>query len=227
MFDWSAAFWLAITLGGYVLSRMIYKRVKWYVLAPIVFVPAILYLIAIPAGTRYGEYSHYTSWLIGLLGPATVAFAVPIWQQRRLLVRYWQALLAGIAVGSFISIFSSWALARLLALDAPVTLSLLPRSITTPFAMPMSKDLGGVPELTAAFVLVTGVFGAIVGSVLLRFLPLRSALARGAMFGVGAHGAGTSRAYEVGIEEGTVAGLTMVLTGLLNLLGAQLLIWIL
>jgi putative effector of murein hydrolase len=81
--------------------------------------------------------------------------------------------------------------------------------------------------LTAAFVLVTGVFGAVVGSLLLRFLPLRSALARGAMFGVGAHGAGTSRAYEVGIEEGTVAGLTMVLTGLFNLLGAQLLIWVL
>lgn len=227
MLDWTGVFWLLLTLGGYILSRMIYKRIKWYVLAPIVFVPTILYLIAIPTGTSYAQYSHYTGWLIGLLGPATVAFAVPIWQQRRLLVRYWRALMAGIVVGSFVSIFSSWLLAHLLALEAPVMLSLLPRSITTPFAMPMSKDLGGAPELTAAFVLVTGVFGAVVGSLLLRFLPLRSALARGAMFGVGAHGAGTSRAYEVGIEEGTVAGLTMVLTGLFNLLGAQLLIWVL
>ncbi|TWI58422.1 putative effector of murein hydrolase [Pseudomonas duriflava] len=226
MFDGAALFWLVVTLGGYVLSRMIYRRIKWYALAPIVFVPTILYLIAIPTGTSYGEYSRYTGWLITLLGPATVAFAIPIWQQRRLLVRYWRALLAGMIVGSLVSVGSSWLLAYLLSLDATITLSLLPRSITTPFAMPMSGDIGGVPELTAAFVLITGVFGSIAGSLLIRILPLRSALARGAMFGVGAHGAGTSRAYEVGIEEGTVAGLTMVLTGLLNLLGTHVLLWL-
>lgn len=101
--------------------------------------------------------------------------------------------------------------------------SLVPRSITTPFAMPLAQGLGGVPELTAVFVMITGVFGALAGSLLIRFLPLRSSLARGALFGVGAHGAGVSRAQEVGREEGTVAGLVMVLMGLLNLFAAPLL----
>ena len=121
------------------------------------------------------------------------------------------------------SIGSSWGLAHLMALDDAVSLSLLPRSITTPFAMPLAHDLGGVPELTAVFVMFTGVFGAILGGILLKWLPLRSALARGALFGVGAHGAGVSRAHEVGGEEGSVAGLVMVLTGLLNLFAAPLL----
>ena len=113
--------------------------------------------------------------------------------------------------------------AKALALDSSVTMSLVPRSITTPFAMPLAQDLGGVPELTAVFVMFTGVFGAMLGGVLLKWLPLRSALARGALFGVGAHGAGVSRAHEVGGEEGSVAGLVMVLTGLLNLFAAPLL----
>lgn len=89
--------------------------------------------------------------------------------------------------------------------------------------MPLARDLGGVPDLTAVFVVFTGVLGAMFGGVLLRWLPLRTSLARGALFAVGAHGAGVSRAQEVGREEGSVAGLVMVLTGLLNLFAAPLL----
>jgi putative effector of murein hydrolase len=151
-----------------------------------------------------------------------VAFAVPIWQQRELLARHWPALLLGMLAGSGVAIASSWGLANALALEFQVSLSLVPRSITTPFAMPVAQDLGGVPELAAVFVMLTGVFGALAGSLLIRWLPLRSALARGALFGVGAHGAGVSRAQEVGREEGTVAGLVMVLMGLLNLFAAPL-----
>ncbi|MNP18287.1 Inner membrane protein YohK [compost metagenome] len=138
------------------------------------------------------------------------------------MARHWPALLLGMLAGSGVAIASSWGLANALALESRVSLSLVPRSITTPFAMPVAQDLGGVPELAAVFVMLTGVFGALAGSLLIRWLPLRSALARGALFGVGAHGAGVSRAQEVGREEGTVAGLVMVLMGLLNLFAAPL-----
>jgi len=216
-------FWLAFTLLAYLFSRWLYRRTGRYVLSPLILVPALLLALAVPLHTAYAEYSSNTHWLILVLGPVTVAFAVPIWQQRRLLVRHWSALLLGMLAGSVASIATSFGLARALALDSSVTLSLVPRSITTPFAMPLAQDLGGVPELTAVFVMFTGVFGAMLGGVLLKWLPLRSALARGALFGVGAHGAGVSRAHEVGGEEGSVAGLVMVLTGLLNLFAAPLL----
>jgi putative effector of murein hydrolase len=216
-------FWLTFTLLAYLFSRWLYRRSGRYLLSPLILVPALLLAVAVPLHTAYAEYASNTHWLMQVLGPVTVAFAVPIWQQRRLLIRHWSALLLGMLAGSAASIGTSFGLARLLALDSAVTLSLLPRSITTPFAMPLAQDLGGVPELTAVFVMFTGVFGAMLGGVLLKWLPLRSALARGALFGVGAHGAGVSRAHEVGGEEGSVAGLVMVLTGLLNLFAAPLL----
>ncbi|MCP8633794.1 LrgB family protein [Pseudomonas mosselii] len=216
-------FWLTLTLGAYLGSRWLYRRSGRYLLSPLILVPALLLAVAVPLHTAYAEYARNTHWLMGVLGPVTVAFAVPIWQQRALLARHWPALLVGMLAGSVASIGSSWALAHLLALDDAVSLSLLPRSITTPFAMPVAQDLGGVPELTAVFVMFTGVLGAMFGGILLRWLPLRTPLARGALFGVGAHGAGVSRAQEVGREEGSVAGLVMVLTGLLNLLAAPLL----
>lgn len=221
--EWMPMFWLAFTLLAYLFSRWVYRRTGRYLLSPLILVPTLLLALAVPLHTAYAEYASNTHWLMQVLGPVTVAFAVPIWQQRRLLVRHWSALLLGMLAGSAASIATSFGLARALALDTSVTLSLVPRSITTPFAMPLAQDLGGVPELTAVFVMFTGVFGAMLGGVLLKWLPLRSALARGALFGVGAHGAGVSRAHEVGGEEGSVAGLVMVLTGLLNLFAAPLL----
>jgi putative effector of murein hydrolase len=208
--EWMPMFWLAFTLLAYLFSRWLYRRTGRYVLSPLILVPALLLALAVPLHTAYAEYSSNTHWLMLVLGPVTVAFAVPIWQQRRLLMRHWSALLLGMVAGSAASIGTSFGLARALALDSSVTLSLV-------------QDLGGVPELTAVFVMFTGVFGAMLGGVLLKWLPLRSALARGALFGVGAHGAGVSRAHEVGGEEGSVAGLVMVLTGLLNLFAAPLL----
>ncbi|MGR3894387.1 LrgB family protein [Pseudomonas sp. 1176_21] len=216
-------FWLALTLLAYLGSRWLYRRTGRYLLSPLILVPVVLLAVAVPLHTGYAEYARNTHWLMSVLGPVTVAFAVPIWQQRALLVRHWPALSLGMLVGSAASIGSSWALAHALSLDNQVSLSLLPRSITTPFAMPLAHDLGGVPELTAVFVMFTGVLGALMGGVLLKYLPLRTPLARGALFGVGAHGAGVSRAHEVGGEEGSVAGLVMVLTGIFNLFMAPLL----
>jgi putative effector of murein hydrolase len=220
-------FWLLMTVSAYITSRWLYRRTGQYLLSPLILVPTVLLAIAVPMHTAYAEYSTNTHWLMLVLGPVTVAFAIPIWQQRVLLARHWPALLIGMLAGSAASIASSFGLSKLLALDSSVAMSLVPRSITTPFAMPLAHDLGGVPELTAVFVMCTGVFGAALGGVLLKWLPLRTALARGALFGVGAHGAGVSRAREVGGEEGSVAGLVMVLTGLLNLFAAPLLVWML
>ncbi|MCP8346685.1 LrgB family protein [Pseudomonas sp. FBF18] len=220
-------FWLALTLLAYLGSRWLYRRTGRYLLSPLILVPVVLLAVAVPLHTGYAEYARNTHWLMSVLGPVTVAFAVPIWQQRALLARHWPALSLGMLVGSAASIGSSWALAHALSLDNQVSLSLLPRSITTPFAMPLAHDLGGVPELTAVFVMFTGVLGALMGGVLLKYLPLRTPLARGALFGVGAHGAGVSRAHEVGGEEGSVAGLVMVLTGIFNLFMAPLLRYLL
>ena len=223
--DWLVAsghmlFWSALTVAFYFVSKQIYRRwPKWW-LTPLAAAPAALLVAALVLHENYRDYIHNAGWLVALLGPATVAFAVPIYQQRALVRRYWPILLAGMAVGSATAMATSWGLATAFGLNDALRLSLAPRSISTPFAMQVSSEIGGIPDLTAFFVVVTGVFGAVIGEFMLARLHLRSALARGALLGVGAHGAGTAKAHQIGRVEGAIAGLVMVLVGLMNVLAA-------
>jgi putative effector of murein hydrolase len=155
-----------------------------------------------------------------LLGPATVAFAIPIYRQQDLISKHWVLLCVGVITGSLLAFASCWGLAAVFDFSPEVRASLLPRSVTTPLAMEASVRLGGIPELTAIFTAITGLFGAAIGETLLYYLPIRSSFARGALFGMGAHGAGVAKAREIGSEEGVVASLIMILAGLLNVIVA-------
>ncbi len=222
----SGLFWPLATIGLYYVSKVLYRRCPSLWLSPLVAAPTVLIAIALILHADYQDYMHDSRWLLALLGPATVAFAVPIYEQRDLIKRYWPVLLFGVTVGSATAMISAWGLASLLGLDESLRLSLMPRSISTPFAMVVSGDIGGVPNLTAVFVVITGLFGAVVGQILLRLLPLRSGMARGALYGMGAHGIGVAKAHEIGREEGSIAGLVMVLVGLANVLAAPLIAWL-
>jgi putative effector of murein hydrolase len=191
----------------------------WW-LTPLAVTPLLLMALLIGMNENYRSYFGATHWLVALLGPATVAFAIPIYQQRATIRRYWPVLLVGVVMGSSSAMLSAWGLAHLLGLNDAISLSLMPRSMSTPFAMTVSGDIGGTPDLTAIFVVITGVFGAALGELMLNWLPLRSTLARGALFGMGAHGAGVAKAHQIGREEGSIAGLVMVLVGLVNVLAA-------
>lgn len=218
-----AVFWSLLTIALYQLGNALYRRrARWWS-SPLLVAPLLLIVAALAFHESYRDYIRGTHWLVALLAPATVSFAVPIYEQRGLIRRHWLLLVIGIVVGSSTAVASSWLLATLFGLDDSVRLSLLPRSLSTPFAMTVSGDIGGVPALTAVFVVITGVLGAAIGELLVNSLPLRSAIARGALFGMGAHGAGTAKAHQIDGEIGAIAGLVMVLVGLLNVLAAPLL----
>ncbi|WP_315734890.1 MULTISPECIES: LrgB family protein [unclassified Bradyrhizobium] len=219
-----AAVWSLATILLYLLAKRMHRRWPRWWLMPLAVAPALLMIAALALNVSYRDYIRGTHWLVALLGPATVAFAVPIYEQRALIRRRWPLLLAGMVAGSLTAVATSWALAYVLGIDGELRLSLLPRSMSTPFAMEVSGEIGGIPDLTAVFVVLTGIIGAAVGDVVLARLPLRSTLAKGALFGVGAHGAGTARAHQIGREEGAIAGLVMVLVGLMNVALAPLII---
>lgn len=206
-------FWLLATLAAYVLSRVIYHYAKTPFTSPLLVTCVLCLALTMGLHVSYREYMRGGQWLLLLLGPATVAFALPIYENRALLRRYWPTLIVGIVFGCLLAFGGSWLLSGLLGLPRQVRLSVLPRSFTTPFAMAFAQDVGGAPDLAAVCVIVTGILGASLGGMLLKVLPLRCALARGAMLGMGAHGAGVARAREIGEEEGAVAGLVMVLAG--------------
>jgi len=216
-------FWAVVTVAAYVLAKQAYLRVRRGWASPLITAPLALLLLALLLHANYHDYLRGTHWLMAMLGPATVAFAVPIYQQRALIARHWKVLGAGVLVGSGTAILAAWLMASALHLSPELRLSLAPRSVTTPFAMDVSGRIGGIPELTAVFVIITGICGSLCGQILLKLLPVRSAMARGALFGMGAHGMGVAKARELGESEGAIAGLVMVMAGLLNVAAAPLL----
>ncbi len=202
----------------YFIAKKLYQHRPTWWLMPLVLTPILVASLVVLLHVNYQDYFRGTKWLVQLIGPVTVAFAVPIYEKRALIRQHWPVLLIGVIAGSLTAILSSWSLAMLVGLDENIRLSLLPRSISTPFALEASHRIGGIPELTALFVIITGISGAIIGEFILKHISFNSPLARGALFGAGAHAAGTAQAHKIGPTEGAIASLVMILVGLLNVL---------
>ena len=218
----TALFWALTTLVIYVGARQLATRLKRWWTSPLLVTWVVCGILIVAFHATYAEYLSGTHWMVILLGPATVSFALPIHRNRTLIRRYWPILTVGVLFGCIVAVASAWFFATCLDIPPSLRASLMPRSITTPLAMASSARLGGLPELTATFTAVTGLFGAAVGDLLLAYLPLRSSFARGALFGMGAHGAGVARARQIGQEEGAIAGLIMILAGLVTVIGVSI-----
>lgn len=211
--DMSALFWITTTCLCYLAARLIHRKMHAWWSSPLLIACMLCLLLAMLLHTTYRDYMQGGQWLLMLLGPATVAFAMPIYEKRALLRQHWPTLLFGVLFGCTLALGGTWLISGWLGLSEGLRLSMLPRSFTTPFAMAFAKDVGGSPGLAAVCVIATGILGASLGGILLRIMPLKSSFARGVMFGMGAHGAGVAKAREFGEEEEAVAGLVMVLAG--------------
>lgn len=213
---------LIVTLALYFANKRLYRRFHRLPLMPLVFTPILVVLILVFGHISYQSYMGEAHWLLWLLGPATIAFAVPVYDNLAIIKRHWMSLSAGVLTASIVAVCSSVWLARLFTLSDEIQRSLAVRSVTTPFALAAARPLGGQPDLVALFVVVTGVFGMAIGDVLFLRLSIRAGMAKGAGFGAASHGAGTARSYELGPQEGVVASLVMMLSGVVMVLAAPL-----
>ena len=214
---------LAVTLLFYYASKWLYQRKRTLLLMPLLLAPALLVAMVLLLHISYRDYMAESHWLLWLLGPATVAFAVPIYENREIIRRHWLTLSLGVAVSIVVAVCSTVLLARLFALPELLQRSMAMRSITTPFAVEATRSVGGNADLTALFVVLTGVIGMAVGESVLTLLAIRSRLGKGAGFGASAHGAGTAKAYQMGNEEGVVSSMVMMIAGMATVLLAPLL----
>ncbi len=211
---------LFMTLAFYYASKFLYRRKKSILLMPLLLAPLLLVLIVIYFQIPYQSYMADSHWLMWMLGPATVAFAIPVYDNRHLIVRHWLSLSVGVSVSVVVAVGSTVLLARLFHLPELLQRSLAMRSITTPFAVEATKSVGGEADLTALFVVMTGVIGMAVGEVILTVLSIRSRLGKGASLGASAHGAGTAKAYQLGASEGVVSSAVMMIAGMVTVLVA-------
>ncbi len=213
---------LLLTLMFYYGSKLLYRRKRTIFLMPLLLAPLLLVLVVMGFHIPYQDYMAESHWLLWMLGPATVAFAIPVYDNRYLIQRHWLSLSVGVMVSVVVAVGSTVLLARWLELPELLQRSLAMRSITTPFAVEATKSIGGQSDLTALFVVLTGVIGMAVGEVVLTVLSIRSRLGKGASLGASAHGAGTAKAYQIGNSEGVVSSVVMMIAGMVTVLIAPL-----
>jgi predicted murein hydrolase (TIGR00659 family) len=216
---------LTLTLCAYVFAHWVYGRCGMSPLAnPVAIAVAIIALVLVASGMSYQRYFGGAQFVHFLLGPATVALALPLARQAPRLRRSLLPLACALLAGCVTAIVSAVTVAVLLGATAQLARTIAPKSATSPIAMAVSEHLGGIPALTAVLVIGTGVFGAIAARSLLNALRIESHAARGLALGVAAHGIGTARAFQVSPEMGAWAGLGMGLNGVLTALLAPWLV---
>lgn len=187
-------------------------------LAPGIFVPFIIMVLMVIFNVSYDTYMMENKWIIWMLGPATIAFAIPIYEYRKVIKEHVLSISLGIVVGMIAGVISAFYLAKLFSFNQETTYSLMARSISTPFAMELTSNIGGSVELVILFTMITGIAGVAMADMILLTLKLNSRFAQGAALGNSAHGFGTSKAFMRHREEGVVACLTMVLAGVFMVL---------
>lgn len=204
---------VALTVAVYAATRWLQLRTQRALLNPVLLSVAAIIVVLRLAGVSYAEYDRGGRWIGALLGPTVVALGLPLALQLDRLRRHARAVLTAILAGCLVGIVSAVLVAALLGGSADVIRSLAPRSVTTPIAIAISAKAGGIPALSAAIVIATGLVGGLLGPELLRALGVRSRTAIGLALGASAHGLGTARAVQEGEAEGATSGLAMGLMG--------------
>lgn len=203
---------LTVTLVAYGLAYRLYLHSKMNpLLNPVATSVILLICLLLVTDTPYKAYFEGGQFVHFLLGPATVALAVPLYQQSAKLKQLWLPLSITLLSGVVIGALSSVTLARLFGAGIQTQLSLAPKSVTAPVAMGIAEKVGGLPSLTAVFVVATGILGAALGTRLFSLMRIGDDSIRGFAMGLTAHGIGTARAFQVSPEMGAFSGLAMAL----------------
>lgn len=217
--------WLTATLAAYALGDACFRAANRLPLVnPVLIAVALLGGLLWATGTPYATYFEGAQFVHFLLGPATVALAVPLALNLPRLRRAALPVLAALLAGSATAIVTTLAIARAFGADDALMATLAAKSTTAPVAIGISESLGGSPTLTAVLVILTGITGAMVATPLLNLLRLKDWRARGFATGVASHGIGTARAFQVNPVAGAFAGLGMALNAILTALLAPLLL---
>ncbi|WP_416367206.1 CidB/LrgB family autolysis modulator [Paenibacillus sanfengchensis] len=218
---------LIVTLAVYAVSKQIYRIRPRVYLSPLLITPLVLVIGLLLVGVPYETYHAGGKWLSAMLQPATIAFAVPLYKYYNVLKKHAVEILVSVLTGSVVAMCTSVILAEWMHLDSRLISSLVPRSVTTPIAMSVSQVIGGVPNITAVFVIITGLLGAMLGPLVVKMFRIEGEVARGVLFGTSAHGTGTSKAFELSSLTGTISSISMIVAALFTLGVAPVLISVL
>ncbi len=217
----SAFFGVVLSLLAYGFGSWLKKKTGLAVFNPLLI--SVILVIAVLAVTKidYAVYNNSAKYISYLLTPATVALAIPLYRQFELLKHNFKAILAGIISGAVTSMLAVLAMAALFRFSHEEYVTFLPKSITTAIGMGVSRELGGYEAITAAVIIITGIFGNITGELVFRIFRIEEPVAKGVALGTSAHAIGTAKAMELGETEGAMSSLSIVICGIFTCLGAM------
>jgi predicted murein hydrolase (TIGR00659 family) len=215
---------IVVTVGAYMLSKIVGKRYPSPLTTPVFFSTALIIIILLSLDLNYDDYTLAKEIMTFLLGPATVALAVPLYKNREMIKKHSVPALMGIILGTLSAIASAVTLAKLLTLTNEIIASVSVKSVTVPVALEISHIIGGDPALTAAFVVATGILGTMIGPFLMNLTGIVHPLSRGLALGTISHGQGTAHAATEGELQGAIAGVAMGLAAIFTSIAAPIIV---
>jgi len=210
-----------ISIGAYMLGVFVKNKLKLAVLNPLLIAIVLVIALLLAGRIDYNTYNASAKYVSWLLTPATVCLAIPLYQQLEVLKKNLAAILCGITAGSVAGMASVLGLAVLFGLSHGEYVTFLPKSITTAIGMGVSEELGGVPAITVAVIILTGIQGNIMAPAVLRLLRITHPVAKGLAIGTASHAIGTTKAMELGETEGAMSGLAIAVAGLITVVAAS------
>lgn len=216
-------FGVIISLVAFEIGKFIFGKTKLAILNPLLIATVIVMGFLHFFHISVGDYMLGGNLIVFFLAPATVVLAIPLFQQVDLLKKHFIPILGGGIVGAVVAILSVIILGKVLGIDHQILVSFMPKSITTPIGIELSKMLGGIPSLTVFAIVITGITGNVTAPFVYSIFKIRNPIARGLGLGISSHAVGTSRAIEMGKVEGAMSALSIVIAGILTIILAPIL----
>lgn len=218
----STFFGVFISIASYMAGVWLKKRFRLGIFNPLLVSIVITIVVLVVGHIDYETYNEGAKYLSYLLTPATVCLAIPLYEQFEMLKSNWKAVIVGISSGCLASLGSVLALAVLFDFSHEEYVTFLPKSITTAIGMGVSEELGGYVSITIAVIILTGVLGNIMAETVLKVFRIKEPVAKGVATGTAAHAIGTAKAMELGEIEGAMSSLSIVVSGLITVVGASI-----
>ncbi len=218
----STYFGIVLSLLSYWLGLKIAAKVKSTLCNPLLVTVILIIAFLSIFDISYETFDKGAAYLTYFLNPTTVCLAVPLYRQYQVLRANFKAIILGVASGCLACMATIVGLAKLFALDTVLTASMLPKSITTAIAIGLSEEIGGMPAITVACIIFTGIFGACMASILCKVFKIEHPVAQGLAIGTSAHALGTSRALEIGEVQGAMSSLAIAIAGIMTVILAPI-----
>ncbi|MFP3918571.1 LrgB family protein [Lysinibacillus telephonicus] len=221
-----AVIYIISTVVLFILMSKLHKKYSYSFLLPIVTTTIVLIIALLLLNIPYDDYMEGGKWLQHLLGPAVVGLAYPLYNQRKLIMKYKYTIILGIFVAMLSGLVTIFAMLKIFKIKDSFILTALPKSITTPVAMQVSETISGIPSLTAVLVMIAGFVGALFGPLVFKVGKIKSPISRGISMGSASHGVGISKLKDFGEKDLSIGSLSMGVSAVMGAILCPLFVYL-